>query len=246
MHLDWATFAFQTINVVVLLALLRHFLFRPIARIIAERQAATDKVLLDAEAAKTKAAEAEAAAQAAEQQITASRTTLLESARAEAETQRTVILADAAKEAAVVLTKAADAVRQHDRDGAKDRMTRATDLAVTITRRLLDQLPAEARISGYPARLQAALATLSSEERAALLSGNRSLHLIAPRVLTEAETRAAQDALAILTDTPLGVTVDETLLAGLELSGSHGALHNSLKHDLDQIAKALNGRPESP
>jgi F0F1-type ATP synthase membrane subunit b/b' len=39
---DWATFAFQLVNVLILLAILRRFLFKPIAGIIAERQAETD------------------------------------------------------------------------------------------------------------------------------------------------------------------------------------------------------------
>ncbi len=59
MNFDWVTFSFQLVNVLVLLAILRHFLFRPVADIIAQRQAETDAALRAAETAK---ADADAAA----------------------------------------------------------------------------------------------------------------------------------------------------------------------------------------
>ena len=56
MHLDLWTMALQTVNVLVLVWLLQHFLFRPVAGIIAARRAAADRLLADAEAACAKAA----------------------------------------------------------------------------------------------------------------------------------------------------------------------------------------------
>ena len=52
MHLDPWTFALQTINVLILVWLLAHFLFRPVAAIIAARRAASDALMTDAEAAR--------------------------------------------------------------------------------------------------------------------------------------------------------------------------------------------------
>lgn len=49
MHLDPWTLALQTINVLVLVWLLAHFLFRPVAAIIAARRAASDALMTDAE-----------------------------------------------------------------------------------------------------------------------------------------------------------------------------------------------------
>ena len=71
MTFDWATFAFQLVNVLVLLAILTHFLFRPVAGIISKRQAETDAALERAEAMRAEAlaaaerAKAEADANAA-------------------------------------------------------------------------------------------------------------------------------------------------------------------------------------
>ena len=67
MHLDPWTFALQTINVLILVWLLAHFLFRPVTAIIAARRAASDALMADAEAARGKAT-AEAAALAQQRQ----------------------------------------------------------------------------------------------------------------------------------------------------------------------------------
>ena len=50
MEFDWVTFGLQAVNVLVLLAILRHFLFRPIVAIIAKRQQETEAAMDKAEA----------------------------------------------------------------------------------------------------------------------------------------------------------------------------------------------------
>ena len=52
MRFDWTTLALQTVNVLVLLWLLRRFLFRPVVEIIAERKDAAEKLLAEAAAAR--------------------------------------------------------------------------------------------------------------------------------------------------------------------------------------------------
>ena len=47
MRIDWWTFAFQTINVLVLVWLLSRFLFKPVAKIIADRQQAAARLMQD-------------------------------------------------------------------------------------------------------------------------------------------------------------------------------------------------------
>ena len=42
MHIDWWTLAFQTVNVLVLIWILGRFFFRPVADIVAKRQAQAD------------------------------------------------------------------------------------------------------------------------------------------------------------------------------------------------------------
>ena len=241
MQFDWWTFAFQVINVLVLMWLLSRFMFRPIARIIAERQAETGKALAEAEAAKAQAAEAAAVARAEEQKNAAERLKIIEVARAEAEAQRKDIVEQSRKEAAAIIARAeVDAKRKHRTD-RQERIREAANLAVHIAERLMANLPRDARVIGYPERLQQALGELDPEQRDALASEPSALRIVAPRQLSEtelAETRQAiREALDI--DPPAAVEVDAALIAGLELQGRHGVIHNSLSHDLNRIAEAM-------
>ncbi len=241
MQFDWWTFAFQVINVVILIWLLSHFMFRPVARIIAERRAETSRALEAAEAAKRKAAEAEMAARAEKEKNAAERLAIIEAAREEADVQKKAILEDARKAAAAIARKSkADAVKAADED-RKTRVGKAAELAVVIARRLLANLPDDARVSGYPERLRAALTSLDPEEREALATDPGALRLVAPRPLTKAELAAATKGIraAIPGAASPGVDLDETLIAGLELTSRHGVVHNSLAYDLRRIAEAL-------
>ena len=55
MQIDWWTLGLQTVNALVLIWLLSRFLFRPIASILAEREATARRLLDDAAAAKAAA-----------------------------------------------------------------------------------------------------------------------------------------------------------------------------------------------
>ena len=241
MQFDWWTFAFQLVNIAVLAWLLARFLFKPVARIIAERKAETDRVLKEAEAAKRDAANAEKAAAAERDRIAAERADLLQKAREDADAQKQALLDDAKAEAAAVMQKARDAAVHVSKEEHEKQLQRATDLAIAVTGRLLADLPVDARISGYPERLAEVLSKLGQEERSAILTDGGGLHLVAPRALTDEERKAVDAAIGGMVghDVSLPVEVDETLLAGLELRSRHGMIRNSLGSDLERMAKAL-------
>ena len=88
MHLDPWTLALQTINVLVLVWLLAHFLFRPVAGIIAARRAATDTLMADAEAARAKAATEASALAQQRQELANDGDRIAAAARAAAEAER--------------------------------------------------------------------------------------------------------------------------------------------------------------
>ena len=241
MQFDWWTFAFQVVNVLILMWLLSHFLFRPVAGMIAERRAETSRALAAAEAAKQRATEAETAALAEKKKNAAERLAIIQAAREEAEAQKNGILDQARKTAAGIGLKAEERYRTPSRGrpqgaaGQGDRACRHHHAP------LLGHLPDDARVAGYPERLKAALIALDPEQREALSGDPGALRLVAPRALSDTELAAATDAIraAIAAAPTPAVDLDETLIAGLELSGRHGVIHNSLKYDLERIAEAL-------
>ncbi|GAB4363761.1 MAG: H+-transporting two-sector ATPase B/B' subunit [Oricola sp.] len=247
MRFDWWTFAFQLVNVAVLLWLLGRFMFRPVARIVAERRAETDRVLGEAQAARAAARGAEQAAQAERDRLAADRVELLEKARAEAEAQRRELLARAEAEAADIVGKAREEAKRALEDERAEEVRRAAKLSVAIANRLLGGMPADARIGGYPQRLADALAALDAGEKAAMLADGTGLRLVAPRALSEAELAAVRETLAPLLPpgASLPVEIDDTLIAGLELRGRHGVVRNSLAADLARMTEALDGGEEA-
>ena len=99
MRIDWWTLGLQTVNVLILVAILAHFLFRPVIAIMEERRAAAAKLMSDAEAEKAKAITAREVAQAESAKIVAARDAVLRQAAADANAERAAALATAKAEA---------------------------------------------------------------------------------------------------------------------------------------------------
>ena len=95
MHIDWSTLALQTINVLVLVWLLARFLFRPVKTIIAERRAATEKLLADAAATRAQAEADAAEVRQRLQSASADAERMMAEARTEAEAERARLLQQA-------------------------------------------------------------------------------------------------------------------------------------------------------
>jgi len=242
MRIDWWTLALQAINAIVLIWILSRFLFRPVAAMVAERQAEARRVL---DAAASSKAEADAERQKAhdeEEALAAQRGAALNAAAAEAETQRAQILAAAHVEADTLRAAAeAEIARARTRE-TKEADDQAARLAVDIAAKLVARLPDAVRITPFLEGLAAGIAGLPEATRGEIGADGRSVHLIAPRTLTEAEQEAARTALATALDrdVQLAIDTDPALIAGLELHTDHAVVRNSLRADLDRIAGELS------
>jgi F-type H+-transporting ATPase subunit b len=240
MKFDWTSFAFQLVNVIILLAILRHFLFRPVADVIARRQAATDAALRAANDARARAEAASAKAHAEARANAAARQDVLVKAQADAEAERRTLLGQARAEAARIVVDG-NAALEGERSAAQAlALARARDLAITIASRALGAQPPTP--DGYVERLASALDTMRPAERDALLKG-ANLRLVSATPLPATLAKKAQAALSAFGGSP-AIEIDPTLLAGLDLRSATGAVRNSLAHDLDRIAEAMrNDRP---
>ena len=242
MRIDWWTLALQTVNVLVLVWILSRFLFRPVASVIEQRQAAAAKLLADAEEAKSQANAARETAEAEAARLAGTRNEALRAAAAEAETERATAFA-AARAEVERLRAAAQAeierVRQAEAAGASDRAAR---LAVDIAGKLLDRLPDLERVDGFIDGLAQALASLPPASKDGLGAG-QDARLKAPRLLNDAEMKSCRSAFAKALGRPLdfSVDVDPGLIAGLELEAPHAVVRNSFRADLSRIVQELTG-----
>lgn len=240
MTFDWWTLGLETVNLLILIWILAHFLFRPVAKIITERQAAARSALDEAEAARREAEAARDAAKAEAAKIARTRAELLEKAREEAKQERERLLAAARAEADKARAEV-KAELEKKREAARAALTEeASALAADIAARLLDRLPDAARIDGFIDELAGAVARLPAVTRRDI-GADGPVRLRAARALSGDERARLETQLAEALGhaVSLDIEVAPDLIAGLELDAPHAIVRNHFRADLDRIAAEL-------
>ena len=242
MRFDWSTLLLQTINVLVLIWLLRRFLFRPVLDIIVARKEAAEKLLADAAAERERAqSEAEKIARG-EAQLAADRNHILADAHAAAESERAQLFERANHEAAEAREAALSRLEQERQQMRRELEAEARSLAVTIASRLLDRVPSRALNAAMLQSLDTWLGSLPSEPLRHLSRSDGSLEVVTAAPLdTESQTACAEILERRLGSKPaLRFSCDPSLIAGIELRGSETRIRNSWRADLDQVAVELS------
>jgi F-type H+-transporting ATPase subunit b len=248
MRIDWWTLGFQTVNVLVLVWLLSRFLFKPVAKIIADRQQAAAAIMRDASAARDMAERDRK--QAAEQvaSMDALRLQRLSDVSAQTEQLRTSLLAAARAEADALRASATEQTDLLRKNAARADAARASAFALDIASRLLSRLPPQALVEGFIAPLENAVRALPQENRVHLGEPSDPLRLIAPRALSDDESKQCRMALAraVGHEVSLQTEVDSSLIAGLELVAPHVVVRNSFRHDLETLKAELLSHDDEP
>ena len=242
MTIDWWTLGLQTLNFIVLVWILARYLFRPVSRIIAERQAAAHAALDAAEAAKVDAIAARAVARDQSDAIAAERATLMTKARADAEAERRHLLESAQAETERLRAAARDEIEKMHAAEQHRLAKQAGVFAADIAERLLQRLPDSARIDGFVDGLAEAVANLPASTRTGI-GREGPVSLRAGRQLTDAEIAHVKKKLeAVLNrNLDLQTETDPTLIAGLELDAPNVVVSNHFRSDLDRIVRDLSG-----
>jgi F-type H+-transporting ATPase subunit b len=241
MHIDWWTLGLQTINALVLIWLLARYLFRPVAKIVAERQQAAASLMADAVQAKAAALAEHDQAAADTARIAQQRGDVLAAAAAEAAALKTSVESAARADADHARAAAQADIESVRQAAATADADRASRLAIGIAAKLVERLPQQARVTGFIDGLVAELAKLPDSSRAEMGRDGATVRLIAPRALEDDELAACRSALARVLDrdVPLLVSVDPTLIAGLELEAPHAIVRNSFRADLAYLQTEL-------
>lgn len=240
MTFDWWTFGLQTVNAVVLVWLLARFLFRPVSRIMAERQAAAHAALDEAGAARDAARAALSEAQAQRNSIARERAALIAAAEDEAAARKRELLDAARAEADKTRAEAeADIARQRKAE-RQSWQSEAGVLAVDMAGRLLDRLPGGARAADFADGLAEAVGRLPGTTLARI-GTDGPVTLRAARDLTDAERGLVEDRLSGVLGHPVALRfeTDPELIAGLELVTPHAVVRNTFRADLDRIAERM-------
>ena len=239
MTFDLWTLGFQAINVLVLIWLLHRFFWKPVAGMIADRQASAATLL---DEAKAKHAEAEAAqAEVAETRagLAAERDAMLATARKDAAAARETLLAEARAEVEILHDTAKTARVRAAETLKANAIDEAQGLALTIAGQLAARLDGPATDAAFLRWLVKGLAALSDTERTALAGVELELVSAADQDSPVQDRIAAAITNALGTPAKLTFRTEPALIAGHELHAPHFSLRNSWRADLDRIAAAL-------
>jgi F-type H+-transporting ATPase subunit b len=238
MTIDWWTLGIQTVNVAVLVWLLQRFFWRPVADMIQQRRDATRQTMAEAAAAKAQATAALAEIERTRANFASERDAILAAARADAETTRTALLADARQQAASLETTAKAAIEQANQAAADAWTERSARLAVSIAGQLAARLDGAAVRAAF---LDWLVQEIAAQPEGALSSG-ATLEVVSATALDAAEQERTLAAIAnaIGGDPPMVFRTDPGLIAGLELHGPHMLISNSWRADLARILASLD------
>ncbi len=245
MTIDGWTIALQTVNFLVLVWLLRRFLWRPVLAVIAAREAEEARIHTAAAAERTAAEEARRAVENDRAALEAERAGLLAEAHTAAEAERAALAKSAQAEADRLLADTRARLAQERADALAGLKDHAVTLAAALAGRLVADVAADATPVLF-ARACDALAAEPDERRAHLLPPGEALTVVAAHPV-DAATRAAWGAhlSAVLgRPVPLDIHTDPALVAGVELHFPALVLAQSWRGVLDAAVAAERARKE--
>src|SRR5579863_2751677 len=175
MTINWWTLGIQAVNVVILVWLLGHFFWRPVAAIIEARRAAAQKALAEAQVKRAEASAALAEIERTRAGFASEREAILEAARKAADLAREVQLGKAEKDAQALRDAAQAAIAKDRRAIEKAWAERAGRLAVDIARRLAGRLDGPVVRAAFLDWLVSEIRTLPEATRIAAAAGGAPL-----------------------------------------------------------------------
>ena len=241
MTIDWWTLGIQSVNIVILIWLLGHFFWRPVAAMIEQRRVATREAFAQLEVQRTQISAALADIERTRAGFAGEREALLAAARKAAEQERAAILAKAAREAAALEAEAKVAAAREVEATNQAWTERASRLAVAIAGRLVERLQGPGVQEAFLDGLLKAVRELPESARRAVTAPDVQLEAISATPIEPADQQQFSDKIGAALGRPARIDFksDATLIAGFELTASHFTVGNSWRGDLARILADL-------
>ncbi len=244
MHLDLWTIALQTVNFVILAALLYRFLYQPVLGMIEARQAEVQRQYDDAKAIEEKARTGLEAIASAREGIAAERKAALAAAAAQAQEAAETRLGEAKREAQALLDGTRTTLADERKQVAGEVRRAALDLGAEFARRLLAETPSELRGAAWIEGIEQHLNALPEPEREALkkqLANGHALtvQIAAPLSGAAAETWKDRLSRCLGNDIAIAFEVNSELIAGAELHFPAAVLRFSWRSELQSLRSEI-------
>jgi len=250
MLIDWFTVIAQALNFLILVWLLKRFLYKPILDAIDAREKRIATELAEADAKKAEARQERDAFHRKNEEFDQQRAALLNKAEDEATTERQRLIAEARKESDALRTKWQEALRTEHRSLSEEFTRRTREEVFAIARRTLADLASTSLEEQMTDVFIRRLHELSSMERDRLKSAFETASASAivrstfdlPVAQRRAIENVVKDVLAIQTKVQFETAPDS--ISGIELTAnghkvawSIGNYLASLKKSLDDLLK---------
>jgi F-type H+-transporting ATPase subunit b len=248
MTIDWWTLFLQTVNFLLLVWLLQHFLYKPVRAVIEKRRALAEQALLKAEASEKEAETAKTLFEAKSAELDKARQAAIESAQQSAEVDAKTIIAQARKQATEILTAANAAAASSHNAALANLKQDIIDTAVKIAEIILSKTASRDLNDVFLAHVLDEIGALGQEDRARidadLASKGSALEVATAMPLTKDErdiwTKTLRERLH-LKAAPKFTTAPD-LLGGAELRFPHATVRfawsDQLKKAADMLARA--------
>ena len=257
MLIDWFTVGAQALNFIILVWLLKRFLYKPILNAVDAREKRIAAELADADAKKTDAQKERDEFQHKNEEFDQQRAALLSKATDEAKAERQRLLDDARKAADALSAKRQEALRS-DANTLNQAIRRRTQEEVfAIARKALTDLATaslEERMSeAFTRRLRAIDGKAKEGIAAALKTGSEPAVVRSAFDLPEAQRAAIQKALneTFSAEVPVRFETAPDVISGIELTTNGQKIAWSIADYLASLEKGVgellkeNDKPEA-
>jgi|SRR6056297_961987 len=252
MSIDWFTFGAQIVNFLILVGLLRYFLYQPISRAMNDRETKVTRRLTDAEAAKAEAVQQRKQLREEAAQLEARRDRWITQAKEEVETQRKELISQARGEAESRHQQWTAAFERDQHDAAQRTAREIQRLGFQAADRTLEQIAGNGLQHQIVSSFIEQLHTLDEKQRDAIAmqladSGNDVLIRAAKKLETEEQSRL-QQALreAFVFEAGIRFENDPTLIAGLEVDAGGYSLSWNAAAVLNEMKTEIKKQPSWP
>lgn len=254
MRIDWFTVIAQVVNFLILMWLLKRFLYKPILDAIDAREQRIATELSDAAAQKAEAAQERDEFRRKSQEIDQQREELLRQAREEAETERQRLVDDARQAAEALRAKRQDALQREQQSLNDDIRRRTREEVFAIARRTLTDLAGvsleERLCEVFTRRLRALDKTSKDAFVTALGTSSDPVRVRSAFDLPSQQQQAIRQAIheTISTDIPVRFETAPDVISGIEFTAQGQKVAWSIADYLasleTSVAELLNEKQE--
>lgn len=243
MNFSWWTFALQAINFLILVWLLKRFLFKPVSAIVVRRKEEIASGMAAALAEKQKALDLERELQVQRAGIEAERRKAIEEQRPQLAAERKRIIDEARAEAEKIHNQAATQLGEERAAATQELFSRTVELAMHLAERLLRELALPSIEHAFLIRVLDYLDHLPAQDRAALVSqlGPNALLVTTAHTLDAVEEAQWHEQLQKRVGAAAGIKFnsDPALIAGAEITFPSAILrfnwHDALVNAVQEI-----------